>query len=641
MPRLPLQLSPIETYLPTVDQRNSTRNSVVTGRNFLFDSKGPKSGFSSRVLTPFPFSDPAHVQGIIVQDRTIVFTGDAILAWRSTVPFNWELLYNFQSPISASAVGAWHAVFLEGQLYLSHRSRGLFTSPITVGTEQLSLRPLTDTEVPGLIAGIRGMAVVRSRPIIVNNDTIQWGAVGDFEDLTPALGGAGFQLIRSFAQGDFLALSSFQDGFVVWTEGGPIVGEYIGGEEVWEFYPLTTQLKPISVRATVRLESGTIIFLTRHGLMQATAQSVEPYSAEFNAFFLDYMEGRRGNLSRTQFWRLDYNPKRETLYLSESSDGVTYWRTFVFNPTRDKWGLFSEKHYGFLSLTPDTFGYVAVDGTPHYFVDSFSREGEPSNELGYNRHYPRHQKAMRIPSSSAVSRAYVTNPEAPMDPLDPPSVGWYSGPGQTPKGGDLNGLDSWIEIGMVRPGEIQGLTSESFEIQEAVVSSVPGVPNFPVDFKSKHHKNLFYATYEDWHSAGVVVDGDLTEDYNTSELEDQDLLQQPFNQHEDYITMNYPDVTFEDDGEEDWNEDAASEDWGGKASGLIPIDYNFQWLASADGITFDIYEPSMARFDLTAQLWTGISAGAFHRFRFEALEAGQYYHVSYFAVAIQYEGKLG
>lgn len=640
MPSLPHQVTPIETFMPSLDQRNAGRSFVVAGKNFDFGPKGPRSGFASKIISPFPFGAPSKVQGITIQGRTLVFTSDAILTWRTSAPFMWELLYGFDTTIPDGYEGPWSAMYIDNQLWLSQPGRGMFSSEVTPGSDQLWLHPRTAFDIPGLESRIRGMDIVHSRAVMVNDDYIQWSGVGDMTDLTPALGGAGIQALSAFVQGTFLGLNSFQDGFVVWTTGGAVIGEYIGGDEVWAFYPLKTQLKPVGRRATVRLENGNIAFLSRQGLfLSNNSADVTPFSPEFNEYFLEYMYPEDGDLTPNQFWRVDYNPARETLFLSESADGNTYYRTFVFNPTREKWGIFSDRHFGFLALTPDTFGHVDPQGFAHYFSPIFTRETEPSNARGLNRIMPAGQKQGYVMSSSVVCRCAEWDSTSPMEPYNPPEAAWYSGATIVPATYDPSPLDSWIEIGYVRPEQLAGWVNQTVEIQEMKLSSIPIAPNFPADYRTNHHKQWFYYTPEDWDSPADIDIFDILDDWMTASG-DEDYLLSP-DTTEDYMLMDDPSISFTWDSAEDWNNGGPAEDWNGPGLNLIPLTYDMQWLASQDGITFDTCIPKMARFNTTAQDWAGLSGGLYHRIRIAATSQMQYYDVTLMSVTLQYSGNIG
>ena len=642
MPVLSHQASPIETFMPSVDHRNAGRSFVVDGRNFLFGPKGPYSGFTSRILSPFPFGVPEKAQGITIQDRTLVFTGDSILAWRTKVPFTWELLYAFDSPLPANLDGPWTAMYIDNQLWLSQPGRGMFVSELDPSSNKLWLHQVTAFDIPGLESFIRGMDVVHSRAVMVNDNVIQWSAVGSMANLTPALGGAGFQNLDAFVQGTFLGLNSFQDGFVVWTTGGAVIGEYIGGDEVWSFYPLKTQFKPVGRRAVARKKDGNIIFLDSQGLMQSNnSANVGPYSEEFNEYFLTTMFPEDGQLTPNQFWRLDYDASRESIYLSESADGAIFWRTFVFNPTRNKWGLFSDKHYGMLPLTPDTFGHVDLTGIAHYFLPTYTREAEPDNARGLNRIMPALQKQGYTMSSTVTCRTAEFDPSLPMEPYDPPQAGWYDGVTQVPKAGDPASLDSWIEIGYVRPQELQGWVNQTVEIQELKISSPPSEPQFIEDYRTSHHASWFYPEFEEWNSIATIQYFDTTEDFELTD-DSEDWLTGPVSESEDWLYAIFPLVTYDPVEYEDWDTAPDStEDWNGPGPGLIPIDYGIEVKASQDGITFDATIPEMSRFNVTAQDWATISSGLYHRIRLSAAEPWQYYDASLVSVTLQFSGNIG
>jgi hypothetical protein len=648
MPTLKHQVTPLDSYMPNTEKRNLQRpygtdgkSSVLDGRNIVFDSNGVHSGFPSRVLNPFIFTEPKDVQGLKVNGRRFVFTSDAILIWRTTAPFMWEVLYGFTTSIPDSFRNPWSGFFLEGVFYLAHPQRGLFSAVEDSTTDQLYLQPETSATIPGLIQNITAMDVVHGRAILVNEDSIQWSNVGDMSDLTPALAGAGFQELAAFVQGTALGLSSYQDGFVVWTTAGAVNADFIDGDLVWNFYPLTTQERPISNRCLVRAPDGSEIFLSEHGLILSNGSGqLQPFAPEFNLFFSEYANPENGHLTPNQFWRLDYDDRRSLLYVSESTSGAIYWRTFVLNPAVNLWGIFSTPHYGFVRFTNDVFGFVGTDGIPRYFSDEFVSEGPPDNAWGFDRHIPSHQKAGIIPSSSVVSRAYVYDDTNPIQPFEISYSGWYHEDSQVHLFGGYTGLDSWAEIGFVMPQETQGVVSDMVEIQEMFVSNIPSVPNFPVDYRTRHHKSILYGTTEDWNSVATVTNHDATEDLLTSSLPDIDYATDPGLDTIDWNTINYPTFVFSNGGTEDWNIDSGEEDWGGVASGLSPYTYGLTWNYSMDGITLDPVIPRMARFDIAGQIWTGITSGTMQRIRFEANEPLQYFAPTYLTATIQYNGNL-
>lgn len=642
MPFIPVSATPLETYMPPYDMRNAGKAAVIDGENFIFDSSGPKSGFTTRLLTPDPLGAPLDVQSIEIQGRTFVFTADAILTWPRNYPQTWVLLYAFSSAIPEAYRAPWSAIFLEGELFFAHPYRGLFSAVVENGVDELLLIPKTSADIPGLIAGIRGMAVVHGRPILVNDESVQWGNVGDMYDLTPALAGPGYQLMSAYVQGKYLGLSSFQDGFLVWTDGGQLVAEFIDGDLVWDWYPLVTQEKPVNHRASLRMTDGSLVFLSGSGLMLVeNGVQVKAFSPDFNEYFLTYLESESTNLFPRQYWRLGYDAKREMLYLSESSDGALYHRAFVFAPTREKWGLLNELHYGIISPAEDTIGFVDQFGYVRY-IDEYAniREYVPEDTVLVDRHHPRREKQMLIPSSSAVSNAYAPDLTLPQDAFVLSRAGWYFPSEVVPAPPVPGPLNSWIDVGFVRTSEMNGLTAELLEIHEMTISSIPiSPPEFVEDYTLAHHDEDFRGESEDWDSDSVVTMADIVEDWNVDSGA-EDWLSSELNVFEDWNLLSDYVVDYDDEVDEDWEVLGGDEDWDGKYSGLTPYWYDVKWLGSDDGITFDEAIPELARFGQEGQMWSGFSSGAYHRIRISTGAWPTYYKVSLLNLRLQYGGRI-
>lgn len=638
MPRMSHSITPVETYMPPEDGRSIEQSFVLTGKNFMFDSKGPKSWFGHKELTPYPLSTDANVQSLTIQGRVYVFTADAILTWRRSYPGGWEVLYTFASALP-SGFNPWSGFYLNDRVYLFHPNRGAFSAEFFGDSDQQYFRPETQFTIAGLQPENRAAAVVRGRAILVNDTAVQWSNTGTLDDLTPALGGAGYQEIAEYVQGQYLGLTSFQDGFVVWTTGGPIAAEYIGGDLVWNWYPLRTRNRPVNDHCIVELKGGGFVFLDSHGLKISGGDGqLQDFPPGFNEFLKHYVQPERGQFTPDQFWRLDYDDVRDLLYLSESANGRTYWRTFVYSYSLQKWGIMNHAHLGFARWTDDTFGFLAVNGIPMFFDESGYSFGPPNNSRGLDRLMPRTQKQQRIPSSSAVARSYTPQVELPMPSFEIGTPGWYAPGSLTPASGELKGLDSEIEIGYIRPGETRGMTSDLLEFQQMFVSNIPSSPGFSVDFRTRHKQKEFYPESVDWNSEGVITDGDLVIDYMAANGT-SDLLA-AVGDSLDYLNYNAAHVDFVITGVIDLATETGQQDWGGLGDGLSPHPYELYWLASMDGITFDITKPRMARFDVAGQLFTGISSGAYHRIKLVANQPGGFYHVAAAKVDINYGGKL-
>ena len=644
MYRYRIAAADIGTYMPSVDQRGGYGASVLNGKNFYFTSTGPKSGFATRVLSPFPLFSPRDVQGIRIQERTLVFAQDAILGWRTNLPFAWEVLYSFKTPTTAGHRDPWQAVYMNGTIYLSQTDRGFFAAPVVPNESKLWLKQQTSSDILGLISGIRGMALVHNRVILVSDTMIQWSNTGDFSDLTPGLGGPGFTLIAQFSSGKFVALSPFDDGFIVWTTAGGILAEFIDGDSVWRFTPINSELHPLGPWATARMSNGLSVILTEQGLVSTqNGETPKALTPDLNEYLRTYI---KPNVNLSQQWRLAYDEAEELLYVMESQDATLYSRAFVVSVTLNRVGLFNIPVYGILPLTQYDYGFVDALGVAQVHApESFNREIDPANELGASRVYPRFQKQLPIPSSSAVSRA-LTLPEG-ADVVEVPQAGWYLPTAPAVPVSGWGGLDSSVEIGYLLQEDRYSPTGRSMhlasdtrlEIQQVVVGGVPVAAPLPMDFTTAWNKSGFYGTSEDWDSAPTLVSADVIEDWLTA-TGDEDNSALPVTRSEDWLTESDDSNTFTVDVAEDWNNAGVAEEWNGQFSGLPALSYGIVVRVSQDGITFDEVTPKMARFNAAAQVWACIADGPLQVLRLTATEVNEFFHVQYLDITQDSTGQV-
>lgn len=643
------RIQDIKSFMPSADAKSADEVYVLDGRNYLFDSKGPRSGYSTEILTPFGITAPRDIQGISIEGRTLVFTQDGILAWRNKVPFTWEVLYNFDFPLPSIQRTPWQCIFFANKLYVAQEGRGFFSSDVQVNTLKLTLIPETELTIPGLLQNVKGLDIVRGRAIVINDSTIQWSAVGDFSDLTPALGGAGIQFISNFAKGHFLALSAFQDAFVVWTTEGAILASYIGGDSVWRFDPYPSTELPLDSWCTTVLSNGNVVILTHHGLQLISNGGIpQDWTPDFNEFLRDYMKDQVKGSAK---WRIEYDSRRQMIFVSESTDGVKYWRTLVLHPTLNKWGIMSDPVYGMLPLTEDYYGYVdAIESLPRYFKQAYSRGDSPDNSLGLNRFFPRVQKQLAVPSSSAVCNAI--SPDLSIDQEVPvvPVAGWYLAESFYPQPYGRKGMDSWVDIGYIRTTERYSPVGAAFntaadtllEIQEVIVGSIPTGAPTPSDFTTDWKADFFYGdTPEDWNSTPTITSHDQVIDFMTANVATSVDYLTALNGHNlDHLYADFPIITYSDDGDEDWNVISGAEDWGGPISGLSILDYTFTIESAQDEITVATFVPELARFNTTSRMFTTMTTGNLHTLHFGADGFGEYYHIKNLEVTFSTGGRL-
>lgn len=632
-----ITMAEVQSLMPSIDPRVHPGHHLLAGKNFDWDSKGPRSGFSTLQMSPFPLYNARDVQGVAIQGTSLVFLQDGVYTWRPVEPFTWESLIQFDGEVPQAYRTPWQVVYLSGRVYLSHPFRGFYSYAVPLPGQLPKLRPENSLSIPGLPQQIRNMALVRGRVVMATPTAIYWGPTGAFNSLAPTPGGAGFQLLAQFVKGTTLGLTEFQDGYVVWTTEGAVRAEYIGGQGTWRFSPLESNESPLSPWASVELSSGPAVFLSDHGLFILNQAVPEPWVQDFNEFFREHVKDK---IHRGWSYRLDYDPHREVLFLLESSDGEKYQRGWVLRPTLNKWGIFSDPVYGFLALTPERYGYIAADGLAHYFQEQYFREVEPPPELGLDRHYPRVQKASVIPSSSAVSRAVTIDLGAPSTLNEYPKPGWYKRFSDNPVGPYPGPMDSWIEIGYIRPEQLGEAADDLGEIQTVMLGSIP-VAATRDDFTTSWRPGYFFGESEDWNSppiitvdpAPVIEDRMLLPD----EIEDQNLVPSYLI---DMLLYENRSVSFVDEYTEDWNDESGSEDWGGPVSGLPEITLDLSIRSSQDGRTFEEVFPELARFDTDSQQYATMTSGSFHRVRIAAEQPMQYFHATSIHLSFAYGGQL-
>lgn len=635
MPTIRFPVPQIQTLMRSIDARLSADTHIIDGRNFTWDSTGPKSGFGATMLTPFGIERPRDMQAVVIQDQSIVFTQDAVLCWRTEAPFVWEVLYTFPTPLNVNSRFPWQCVFLNGKVWICHPDRGLFCADYVAGQNKFWFEPRTQFDIPGLPARIKGMLVVRGRPIIVDDYTIYWGAVGDLTDLTPELAGAGFQVINGIVAGTFMALTSWQNGFIVWTTEGAVIAEFIDGDEVWRFDPLRSQERPLSPWTTIELSTGMSAMLTNHGLFYAP-DAPQPWTPEFNEFFREYVKNRPAS---QYFFRVDYDRADETVFISESENGVTFQRAFVLKPSIDKWGLFNVETHGLGQWTAEEFGYTRLDGKIFKFDDSLFIEAEPNPVRGLDRHHPRLQKQMAIPSSTLVSRALT------YDPTDLGAIGdvaraaWFADSEFNPSPPERGPMDSWVHIGYLRSNDLNMAADAYAEFQEITIHGIPTQPTIEPGFETVYRDEFFYPEIEDWNYVGDVIPSDIIRDrmvlsggtdWNSGESQT----------YEDWNAMvNYTTVIDSSVPIEDWNLGGLPVAYGSNSGDYPALDYRLSIHASQDGITVDDYLPTLAKFGTATQEYSTITSGSLHYLRVEATLLNQWYHIKGIDLTMTYGGQ--
>lgn len=460
---------------PAVDARKSDKLFALRGRNYIFDSNGPKSAFGNRFLTPFPLGMPAHTQGVRLRlrdgDRSFTMTGDAILEWREDWG-GWRVLY--PTPDTTVSPYRWSFGYLNDKMFFCHPRTGIIVYDLI----QDICYPIGG--INGAPTEAIGIAINNGRLIAFDDVFWYWTAQSDGEDFVPRLGGAGFQKISDRVPGYPMAVTSYARGVLTWTTGGVMRSEFTGDASVFRHRSLNTEYRPINSFCTCKVDDDTVIILDERGLYQSKGEAPTPYAPMFNEFLIDYLQ--RLDLNVGQNVRVEWDDIKKLMYVSTSLSFANpiYESAFVYYPPLDKWGQFNESHYGIVPLkiddttrADDYFGFVDVEGRVRYLDAVGSRQIMPSDTT-IDLYYPAIQKPPEAPEGTAgtiLSSSMVINTINSI--LYTQWADFYPRDGLTPLPPVLTGLDAMIQLGLLRfeVGEVD-INDRMSEITQLMLGNV-------------------------------------------------------------------------------------------------------------------------------------------------------------------------
>lgn len=616
MPSTRVAVPEIKSWTPAIDARSVEDGSlfVLSGRNFLFDAKGPKSAFGSMLLDSDPIDTSVYpVESMNVGNRVIVATYDAIYERRSAVSIDYEsdeltpsedyffkLADLVSLPTHEIGKYKWTSAYVGFGSFINHPGYGLFR---LLGD---SIEPHT---APGLEGPFLGITESAGRLIVQTNTLTQWSNADNASDFTPELGGAGFQVTKQRTPGAPLAVTSFQGGFIVWSTAGVLVAEFVGGNTVFRFDRVITEqflLTPVGFESVA---SGDVLVVTQHGIFKSSAtQGLQPFDEVFNEYMRTLME----NEDDVSF-RLKYIKEMDTLFVQMYNQTTLVNQTFVFSGPTSKWGIFSETHKGIIKFDRDAgkYGYVDSNGYIRQFTDQPFVE-----ELG----------------------------------------------------GALRGLDSFIELGYVQPANGAEQADVEFEMQEILIGArTTHTLAYTVDEEDwdgpdsfKSYNIGFYLYDQDWSQFGVdYYDIDYNdpapdENWNNSTLPNVDWNnpvagQRDFNWNDNiYLDIDWS-ATPEDGVNTDYIEDwgivdesvDVEEDWDGEGHFFNVVTYGLTVKSNMDGFEEELtIEPALAVEKTTEDLWTLFSYGHRQRIVLTANQPWEKFHVTTMEISISYAGQI-
>lgn len=568
---------------PGLDLRRSDRLYAVSGKNFAFTSRGPRSVFGNRMVLPQPAGSSDHVQGIRVRlragDRVFTFFGDSILEWNESVG-GWDVIY--VTPVTNLTPYRWTYGYLNGKIFFCHPRTGI----IVYDLESEAVYPHNGPGVPTTALAI---TVNSGRLVVLDDVYLSWSWQSDGLNFTPALGEAGQQKVNDRVAGFPVMLANYAQGVLTWTTGGVMRSEFTGDQSVYRHRNLNTEFRPINSFCTLQTDENTCVILDERGLFQSQGGPPEPMTPLFNEFLIELI--RKNKLAIGQNIRIEWDDLRRFMYVSVSftTEFSIYERAYVLYPSLDKWGVFSEQHYGILPIRlggnireGSYFGYVDSTSFVRYWSDFASREILPVASAASLR-YPLIQKPSYLEDGgdSFVCASSGIFSSEPTDGVDL-AAGYYQPGSSTPLTPELTGLDAVLRVGLIRFGS-DGSNDRLSEITNIMLGNE----------ESGTESQLG----EDY---SVVPDGVSDEDYKVV---------------------------------------AGAEDFG--ESALAYVNHNLRVISTNDGKSlFQQAVPVMVEFTEAARYYSCSTAGIWHILEVSADSPGQAFHLQAFELTATDAGRL-
>lgn len=584
MPTGAFRVADIKGLTPGVDITRSNEQFAIAGKNYIFDSIGPKSAFGDRLLLPHPVPNPAHIQGMRLKlragDNCFTITNEGIWRWDEDVG-GWILI--FRTTDTSVTPYRWTWGYLADIMFFNHPLTGIIAYNIE---EDLGYK----LEGEGVPEEVISICINNGRVVAMGPEFLSWSDPSDGSSWAPKLGGAGFMRINSRIPGYPLMVTPFTRGVMVWTTGGVMRSEFTGDVEVFRHRSLNTEYRPINSFCTAQLDDDTVLILDERGLFQSKGEAPQPFAPLFNEFLIEYLQ--HNDVNKGQNVRIEWDELERLLYVSVSlsqADPI-YEKCFVLYPPLDKWGQFDTPHYGIFPLRiegserqDDYYGFVGEDNLVRYWLAAGSREILPTDTT-LNLFYPLIQKPFEQEEGAeflTVSSSMVFNTFN--DILTTQRACYYPDDGTTPEEADLEGLDAWIQIGYFRGGEERSF-DECTEISQILVRSAQSGDSVRVatDF-SLDPPDSVDTDYSDPESTDA--------DYGVDEL-------------------NY-------------------------------VNHQLRVIASMDGVTeFNSVEPETVGVSQAARYYSCSVVGLWHIFEFKAEEIGEAFHIRTLEITAASAGRV-
>jgi len=375
MPKSRFVIRDIQGLTPAVDARQSENTTfVLSGRNYVLDSRGPRSAFASRLINLGVSLDASIDSANVQSEAGMIFTKERAGVFTRVSGSDWLFSPKFVYPQRIGTAFVWRrwtTAFIGNALYAAHPAVGLWKLAAG-GAVQIN---------PG-IASPQAIVESNGRLIVLGSTAIAWSGPGSPEDFTPALGGSGFQVLSERVSGQPFMLTGIASGFITWTDGGTLVSEFVAGDLVFRHYIARHSHRPINDLAYIRMPDDSYLICTKQGLFSFN-DTQEPSSATpvFNEFLRSILKDAPEAGLRV---RLNHDRESDLIYLQIRNNSTFFNKTFVLAVAIDKWGTFDVSHQGIIQHgiptepVRSTVGYIDTRGRAHRFLPFGSdREVEP------------------------------------------------------------------------------------------------------------------------------------------------------------------------------------------------------------------------------------------------------------------------
>lgn len=378
MPRTVISVREIAGYNPLADSRKSGGHMVIDGQNFTIGLDGVRSDFATKLIDSENVlaannaccqSVPGIDNDILFVNRTLfsfdpAITGDGLTDLTGffngvTLPFSrtTDML------LVPKENRQFTSVYIGGKLYFCSWNNGVYY--LNTSNPLGGMTRLTGATVPGFPADaspVLAIGETNGRMIYLTSTTVYWSNAGNPLDLSPALGGAGFQIIGAKIGGEVIGLTTLANGFIVWTSTGALSAEFISGDAVFRWFQIQTSSGPVSQSSICRTPAGETFFVNRFGLFRvAGLNSIQPVDNSFGEFVRDWFSTRITQIPYIWFAACD-----NRIYISARLDLEAFDDTLMLDLTHGTWGRFNHRHQGMFNYSAEgnnqAFGYLDENG---------------------------------------------------------------------------------------------------------------------------------------------------------------------------------------------------------------------------------------------------------------------------------------